>query len=291
MTTLGTLIGWFFYGTIRYIIFWIPLLTPPAVTRSIPWQWWRYNTWSEWRHNDDNNGGPDEVWLQAWFRMIFTEALILTEMTVRPYIDGIKDRLRGLIGAIKTGYSSMSGWVDWLERLFGLPLPWWSTTLNRGLRWLRLKLPPGIREAWRTWDQIWEGIKTDVKNWVHNAYDAFRTKAASAWNWVTDKGASLQRWRNRVAGWIDAFRNDPYGKITSWLGGAWHWLLTFRNNPVGIIIAWLGNTWQLLSTFARDCLIFYYNLWSIGWRVLGEFCSDPLGYLYRKAEEALIERW
>lgn len=289
--TIGQVVGWWFYGIIRYIVFWIPYVTPPPVDRSIPWQWWRYHGWSDWRHRDDNNGGPDEWWIQCWFDMVYGEALILTQIAAEPYVDSAKAWLRDLIGYIKSGWDSLGSWVDWLERLFGLPLPWWSTTLDRGLRWLRLKFPSSIREGWRTWEQIWDGLKEDVRNWVQATYDFFRDLAQNAWNWVTNTGIAIQAWRDRVAGWIDNFRNDPYGTVTSWLGDTWSWLANFRNYAWSIVRSYLGPNLDKLLTFGRDCCTFYYNLWSIGWRTLGEFCDDPLDYLYRKAEEALIDRW
>lgn len=291
MTTIWTLLEWFFYGLVRYIVFWIPLLTPPAVDRATPWQWWLYYTFFDWIHKDDNNGGPDEHWLQCWFGMLFNELLRLGVAEAEPYVDRAQTFLEGLIGSVRSGFASLSDWSYWLELLYGLPLPWWSATVKEGLYWLRWKLPSSIQEGWQTWQQIWDGIVQTAKDWAKARYDAFMSFAFEAYAWIVDKGALLRAWQARIAGWIDWFIADPYGAVTGWLGNTWDWLAWFRSDALALVHSWLGPHWPNLLTFGRDCVTFYYNLWSIGWQELGEFCSNPLQYLYDKAEQILIERW
>lgn len=291
MTSIGTLLGWFIYGFIRYVIFWIPLLTPPSVDRSPPWQWFRYAGWSEWLHRDDNNGGPDETWLQTWFRMIFGEALLLAVDEAKPYVRRIRDALRDLIGSIRSQFGSVSGWLNWLEALLGYPLPWWASTVNRGLLWLRGKLPAGIREAWQTWDSIFDGIAEGVRAWVRGVYDHFRVLASNTWDWVLQKGRAVFYWYGQVSDFVNNFRSNPYGMLVAWLGTAWNWLLGFYHNGRGQVLAWLGPDIHKLLLFGRDASTFYYNLWSRGWRTLSEFVDEPLNYLYRKIERMLIDRW
>jgi len=291
MTDLWTLISWFFYGVIRYIVFWIPYVTPPAVNRSIPWQWWAYNSWFDWLHHDNNHGGPDETWIQAWFKMTFGEALRTATETAKPFARAIRDRLLDLVGTVKGAFSSMSGWVDWLDRLIGGYVPGWAGTLTGGLNWLRVRLPEAIRYGWQSWAGLWESIRESVRSWARDRYDWYRNLANDAWNWVTGTGQAIQAWRDRVAGWIGAVRNDPYGAVTCWLGEAWGWLKNFREHPYSIIRSYLGPDIGKLLTFGRDCVTFYYNLWSRGWRTLGDFVADPLGFLYSRLEQVLTDRW
>lgn len=291
MTSLGTLIGWFFYGFVRYIIFWIPLLTPPSVDRSPPWQWFRYSDWGDWFHRDDNRGGPDEFWLQTWFRMIFGEALLLAVDEAKPYVRRVRDALRGLIGNIRSQFGSVSGWLSWLEQLFGYPLPWWASTVNRGLSWLRGKLPASIREGWRSWDQLFDAVAEGVRNWVRGVYDHFRNLAQDAWSWAFNHGEMLLRWYWRVEAWVQNFRADPYGVIVGYLGWYWDWLRDFVHNARARVLGYLGPDVHKLLLFGQNAAIFYYNLWSRGWRVLSEFVDDPLGFLYERAERMLIDRW
>lgn len=291
MTSLGTLIGWFFYGFIRYVIFWVPLLTPPSVDRSPPWQWFRYGDWGDWFHSDDNRGGPDEFWLQTWFRMVFGEALLLAVDEAKPYVRRIRDALRDLIGGIRSQFGSVSGWLGWLEALFGYPLPWWSSTVNRGLSWLRGKLPASIREGWRSWDQLFDGIASGVRAWVASVYDHFRNLAQDAWSWAFNQGEMLLRWYWHVESWIQQFKNNPYGTITGYLGWNWDWLHDFVYNARARILSYLGSDIHKLLLFGQNAAIFYYNLWSRGWRVLSEFVDDPMGFLYERAERMLIDRW
>lgn len=291
MTGITTLIGWFFYGFVRYVMYWIPLIAPSSVNRHIPWQWWLYNNWGDWRHRDDNNGGPDEHWLQCWFKMLFGEAMRLATYEAKPYVRLIRDALLVVIGAVKSGFGSLSSWVDWLEQYFGFPLPWWSSTVKSGLGWLRRKLPSGIRESWQTWLQIWDGIKQEVRDWAIARYDQFRNLANEAVAWVRDRGASLSGWQDRVGAFIEAFKANPYGNIAWWLGEAWSWLCWFRSNAYNVIRGCFGPNLDKILLFGRDCVTFYYNLWAQGWQELGGFTSNPVQYLYDKAEQILTERW
>lgn len=312
-TPIWTILEWFFYGIIRYIIFWIPYLTPPAVERGAPWQWWRYNGWSDWQHHDDNNGGPDEHWLQCWFRMIAGEAKLLVIEEAKDIVEVASDVLRGLIGTVRGGYASISEWLSVVSARLGWSLPSWASSAIGGLIWLYLKLPQTIRDGWQSWSDIWESIKYSVRAWARDRYDAFRDWADWAWDWVVDRGQTLWSWRDRIRGlidsfvtdpygfvvgllgaawlWVLSFFNNPYGYVTGLLGAAWGWLLAFRSSPVSWVVSWLGDTWSDLVAFRDGPLTFYYNLWSTSWELISDFVSDPFGFVIDHLEQAIIERW
>lgn len=291
MPSIWEILGWVFYGAIRYVLFWIPLVTPFRVDVGIPASWWRYNSWSDWEHKDDNNGGPDEHWLNSWFEMVIGEFKRLVIHEANEALSTAKQYLLGLIGGVQAGLGSIGGWAQKLDDWIGGYVPGWAGTIAGGLNWLKVRLPEAIRFGWQSWSELFAGIRQTVYNWAMDRYDLFRAKAEQALNWIVGDGSLLKRWYDRAAGWIDAFRADPYGFVTGLLGGAWTWLLGFRDRGREIVLGWLGPDWPGLLTFARDCLTFYYNLWSLGWRELGEFVADPLGYLYDRAERILIDRW
>lgn len=291
MPNIGLLVDWFFYGFIRYVVYWIPLLTPPSVNRAMPWQWLKYSSIWIWLQKGANKGGPTEAWLQDWFRMIFGEALLLAEITAMPYVDRAKEVLESAIGSVASGIGSLSAWIGQVQGWLGLPLPWWSGTVHNGLTWLRGKLPQGIRDAWQTWDGIFDGIKSYARDWVMARYEQAKTWARTAFDWAVNAGQSLITWRNRVAGWIDAFVANPYGTIVGYLGYAWQWLSGFQVNGRAIVLGWLGPNIYKALKFARDCSVFYYNLWHRGWRVLADLVDDPVEYLYSRIERMLVDRW
>lgn len=291
MVSLGTLIDWFFYGFIRYVMFWIPFVTPFSVDRSVPGNWWAYSGYSDWLHKDDNDGGPDEHWLQCWFRMVFGEALDTAVESVRPVVRKLEDRVLGWIGGVPGRFPSLAHWIDNLEKLLGRYVPSWAGTVARGLEWLRDRLPVGIRQGWQSWRGLFDNILTDARSWVRGYVDAFREFADLAWGWVRGAGQALDDWRYRVGGWIDSFRNDPRGYVTGLLGGAWDWLAGFRDRGRDQVLEWLGPDIHTLLNFGRECARFYFNLWSLGWRELGEFVGDPRAYLMDRLERALSDRW
>lgn len=291
MTDLWTLIDWFFYGLIRYVLFWIPLVTPFRVNRVIPSAWWRYNSLRDWFHRDDNNGGPDEHWIQCWFRMVFGEAFALAVENASSLVDSLESRVLDWIGGFPAQFLSLGGWIDYLKALIGDYIPWWAETVVGGLTWLRDRLPEGIKYGWQSWDDWIDGIKVAIRIWVRDFVAYFHDLAVSAWNWVQGAGEALKSWRDHVSGWIDGVRADPYGFVVGQLGDSWAWLRDFRDRGRDQVLAWLGPDIHSLLVFGRDCVGFYYSLWSAGWQDLGEFAQDPRGYLMDRLERAIIDRW
>jgi len=290
-TAIWTIVEWFLYGAVRYILYWVPALTPFSVGRPVPWQWFRYNDWWDWGHSDDNNGGPNEHWLNSWFEMCIGELKVLAVEEAKPYVDVAKVFLLGVIGGIRVGHTSMGSWVDLIQRSIGYYVPSWASSIVNGIEIVRNKLPSGIKLAWQTWDDLFETIRSRVRSWARDRYDFAKQRAFGAFDWIINFGDSLRGWRDHVSGWIDHVRNNSYGWVIAVLGGAWSWLVGFYQRPGGVIRGFLGPDWGKMVTFARECIDFYYGLWSRGWRVLGDFTEDPLGSLYVWAEQILTERW
>lgn len=289
--SIATLLEWFFYGLIRYILLWVPLVNPFPVDRAIPNEWWFYNDFLDWLHRDDVGGGPDEQWLQAWFRMVWGEAKKLVNSEAQRYTDAAKQWLRDRIGYIKSGWANLGSWLLFVEQRIGSFLPSFAPTVSEGLNWLRSRLPETIRNLWQSWDQLFDSIKQSVEMRIRSLYERTKEWAAYAYDWVIAAGRILDAWRQRVQGFLDALRNDPYGTVTGWLGEAWQWLREFRNRGRDQVLEWLGPDIGPLLTFARDCVVFYYNLWSLGWQELGAFVEHPGEWLYDRAERILINRW
>ena len=291
MPDLWTILEWAFYGLVRYVMLWIPFVTPFRVDRWPPDMWWFYNNWNDWGHRDDNNGGPDEHWCQAWFRMVLGtfKALILSE--AQRQVDQAKSYLRGLIGAIRSGFSSLGDWINWLQIAVGAAVPWWTSNLSAGLDRLRNWLPYEIVQGWRSWGAIWDNIKSEVRDWAHSQFDQAVAWARSARDWVNGVGDQLRRWRDTVSGWIDNFRANPYAYIAGVLGPGWSWLVGFWPRARDTVIGWLGPDWVTLTNFARDAARFYYNLWASGWRTLDDFVADPKGFVIDRLERVVMDRW
>jgi hypothetical protein len=291
MPGVWTILEWVLYGGIRFVMLWIPGIVPFRVDRPCPTSWWRYNSWSDWNHKDDNRGGPDEHWVNAWFRMVIGEfeRLILEE--AKPYVDKARDALRSLIGGIRSGFSNMGSWIQWLNDRVGYLLPFWASSLGGGLVWLYDRLPAGIRQGWQSWEQIFENIRSSVRSWVQSVYDEAKGLAFWARDWIRTSGGFVHQWVSDVRTWVDGFRRDPGGYVRSLLGSAWAWLVGFWQNGRGIVLGWLGPDWNRLVTFSQNALTFYYNLWSKGWRILDQIVSDPRAFVADVLEQALEDRW
>ena len=289
--SIWTILDWILYGLLRFVIFLIPWVKAPEVSRSIPSQWWAYNSWSDWLHYNDDDGHPDEHWCRSWLEMAFGELAKYATDKARPYVDQVKGVLLDVIGYIRGGFSSMGSWVNDLQNRIGTGTLSFASNLRDAASWLYFKLPYGIRGGWQSWDQLWDGIKASVRQWAQDRYDDARSWAWSAIAWVWDNGGRLDRWRDRVAWWIDDVKGDPYGWIASLLGPSWAWLSGFWANARATVIGWLGPEWPKLMTFGRDCASFYYNLWSKGWQSLGEFTDDPRAFVLDRLEQAVLDRW
>jgi len=289
--TIWTILDWILYGLIRYVLSFISWIPTPTVDRGPPSEWYKYASYYQWYWHDDDGGRPTTAWCEQWLEMAFGELAEYAIDRARPYVDQAKNYLRGLIGYIRSGFPSLGSWTNWLQNAVGEAVPYFAANLAGCASWLYFRLPAEIRQGWRSWSDIWEWIRESVRVWARSRYDAATTWASRAWDWTLHTGAILRRWQERVEGWLDHVRHDPYGWIVGYLGWSWAWLLGFASNARDTVIGWLGPDWPRLVTFSRDCVSFYYNLWSAGWRVLGEFVTDPRSFLMDRLESAVLDRW
>jgi len=290
-TPIWTILEWFLYGAVRWVLYWIPLVTPFSVDRSVPWQWYRYNDGYDWSHRNDNNGGPDEHWLNSWFEMALGELKVLILEESKPYVNAVRDAWRSLLGSVWGAFPSMGAWVQHVQLMIGLTIPPWTANVVSGLGWLRGTFPLVVREGWASWDELWEGIKSSVRNWAISRYDQARAWASDNLWWVANVGESLRSWRDSVAAWIQGVRSNPWGWVLSVIGPGLPWLLEFQRDARAWVISWLGPEWTELVSFRNGPLRFYYNLWSRGWESLAQLIEDPGEWLRSRLEAALLDRW
>jgi hypothetical protein len=291
MPSLWTILDWLFYGLVRYVLYLIPGLRAPVVDRGPPGEWWRYNDYYDWAQATADGGHPALAWIQSWLEMTLGELARYATEKAKPYVDALKVVVFGTIGGIRPGFPSMGGWVQWLQSAIGYLVPAWAGTLGGGLIWLRDRFPSGIRLGFQSWYDIWEEIKSAVRSWAMDRYDAARSWASQSLSWISDVGDRLKDWRDRVAGWIDHVKSNPMGWIEQILGSGIHWLLAFAVSPTSIVLSWLAPDWPRLVTFAQDCLSFYYGLWSSGWQVLADIVADPRRWIMERLESAIMDRW
>ena len=289
--TIWRILDWILYGLIRYVLSFISWIPTPTVDRGPPSEWYKYASYYQWYWHDDDNGRPTTAWCEQWLEMAFGELASYATKKARPYVDQIRDKLRGVIGYIRSGYSSLGSWVNHLQNRIGEGSLSFASNLRNAASWLYFKLPYGVRAGWETWDQIWDGLRAKVRSWAQARYDTAKSWAHSAIAWVNTTGDQLRRWREQVSGHIDRLRSDPYGYIVGYLGSAWSWLSGFASNGRDTVLGWLGPEWPTLVTFGRDCVTFYYSLWSKGWEDLGEFIDDPKSFVLDRLEQAVLERW
>lgn len=289
--SIWTLLSWILYGLVRFVFVLIPYVRAPKVSRGAPSVWYKYNSWTDWSHRDDDNGHPDERWCRSWLEMAFGELAQYATDKARPYVDQVKGMLLDVIGYIRSGYSSLGSWVNHLQSRIGEGTLSFASNLRNAASWLYFKLPYGVRSGWQSWSEIWDGIKASVRTWAIDRYDQARAWAYDAALWVNQVGDVIRRWRDDVAGWIDWVRYDSRGWVIGWLGWTWDWLEEFVYSGRATVLGWLGPDWPRLVTFARDCIGFYYALWSAGWRVLGDFVADPRAFVLDGLERAVMDRW
>ena len=103
----------------------------------------------------------------------------------------------------------------------GTFVPTWTSNLATGLNYLKMKLPQSIFSYPYTWDSIWDGIKTTVKDWVRSIYDDARNWVANTAPWLIAGYNTVRTWYNLVSTWVTNFKNNPYVTVAGWLGPAW----------------------------------------------------------------------
>ena len=291
MPDLWTCFEWAVWGIYQYARLIIPVINPDPVDMSPPTVWWVWNSWSDWYQHKDWHNIPDEHWIRRWLWMCIQCIRVSFESGIKNLIDRSRDGIMRLVGYARGGFGTLSDWVDHLHRVTGGFIPGWTSSLANGLDWLRNRLPAPIRDAWQSWDQLFESIRESVRQWVRSTYDWVVTLGRNAWDWAQNQGERVKRWVDSVQSWIDRFRADPYGTITQTLGAAWSWLLGFYRSGRDQVLAWLGPDIGKLLTFGRDCVTFYYNLWARGWSFLGDLIDDAGRVILNKAISEIEKRW
>jgi len=283
--------GWVYYGWVQRIRDIAPVVNPTPVDFGPPGWWWRWYSYTDWAYNLSAQSVPNSYWIRLWqdgSYSVFKD--YISEIGTGAKEDA-QNTVRGWLGYIQGAYPTFSSWLGSVSTWVGPLGLWWTNNLTTGVNWVRYKLPEVIRGETATWDDIWEGIKASVRDWVLARYEEAKRWASDSWTWVVNVGATIRGWYDIAHTWLDDFRWNASQRVREWLGSAWTWLVGFWNDPSGTILSILGETWQKLVTFTRDCLVFWYNLWGSYAKTLGDFLADPLGWLYDQVEDEIIRRW
>jgi len=262
-------IGIWWHGKWQAVLLAIPLIKPEREGNKAP-AWFRHWVpdwlWAYWLDDDRR---PTTTWLY-WYDYA-------AHNTFLSWFNALADRaindslywVAGWTGKPKHGHYTLEGWLEAIRTRVGSWVPGWTTTLAVGLDALYWKLPVSIRGGYGSWSDLWDAIKDAVKDWARVRYDAFRVLAQAGWNWITGPGSRLS-----------AFYDDTHT-----------WITNFKENPAGVILGVLGGTWQRLITFDQGALSYFYNLWGSYRQTLADLIADPLGFLYDRAEQYLVNKW
>lgn len=289
--SLWIFLEWLFYGLLRYVLVWIPVVKPYPVDRGIPAWWFRYNTWNDWARHLDRDKRPDLYWCQQWLEMCFGEFARMVNHAANSFTERVGQSLQNLIGYIRAGYASLGQWLDSVERRVGAVLPWFAENVGHGLGFLFNLLPAGIRGRYQSWDDLFRGIRDGAVRLVRGLIDEARRWAADSLNWVTNQGRRIYDFYVDCQAFVRRFKNDPYGMLSAWLGQSWTWLVSFAASPVGAVLSWLGPDWRSWVTFNAGPARFLYNLWSAYHDDIAALFADPRGWVYERLEDALTDRW
>lgn len=291
MYSFTDIVRWFLHGLLQRILVWIPLVNPLAENRYHPPSWW-YDCygWVDWYYHINEAGQPNEHWCELYISCAWVHIRDHILGKAGEALQGVKDFLLGRIGYVHWAYSSLGSWVDAVSNKVGWSLPSWASSVIGGLWRLWNSLPTGIRNAWTSWDQIWDNIKLAVIRWAQARYEDARRLSFNAWNWLVGIGQQIEQWWRFYSNWLGNLASRPYAVLTQTLGSAWYFLMDFWQNPSQKVISWLGPTWRQLFIFARDCLRFWYNLWGSSASLLVELLDDPLEFVWQRAEHFILRK-
>ena len=263
------IISIWWHGQKQTILYYAPFVEPEKeLGAAPPWFTEVYPDWL-WDYYLDQERRPTETWL---YNYNYAAKETLHDWLDQLKSDAVSDAgnwVWSWTGGPDHGYSTLADWLEAIRTRVGTWVPTWADNLASGLNDTFYRLPQAIRNATASWDDIWNNIKDSVKSWAQDRYDDAKTWAINAWNWVTQQGNTLTSWYDNVASWVNAFKQDPYGTITGWLGA----------------------TWGKLHTFAQNALDFYYNLWGSYAQRLSDFLADPGQFIVDWLEQRLIQLW
>lgn len=290
---LSQILEWVWFGILQWVKWIVPnyIIRPDKVGRDPPWWWSEVRSPYDWFGCVDEIGLPLSCWFENYFHAVYEQlGHWIWEIGQWAKEQG-EAFVRFVVGYVKSGFYNFQDWMTWLEGVTGGVVPYFAGSLSDAAIRLYYWLPSDVRQNLTTWATIFENIKTSVKNWVQTTYDTAKQYATSAYNWVIATGSTLSGWYNIAHSWLDDFRNNAATRVVGWLGGAWSWVVAFWNNPQGTITGYLGSVWSNLVAFANNALSFWFNLWGSHAEEIGQFWSDPLGWLYDRVEDELVNRW
>lgn len=258
--------AWLFHAVLQKILYWVPVLKPlPELV--IPDFWHYYNTLSDWAFHKDASGIPDEHLINKyWDGALQALGDYVGEWGTWAWHKA-RQYVREVIGTLKSGFGTFSAWLGAVELIVGTWTLSFASDLSKACGWLWLKLPSDIRDSVKSWDDIFDGIKTSTISWVNATYAAFKDWAKNAWDWVEETGALLKGWYDDVRGVVNAIIHDPVGWVRR------------RVNTI----------FPTLAPFISNCLTYWHNLHASYADTISSFFADPFWWIYERAEDWIIQ--
>ena len=242
----------------------------PASEYGGPPTWWHYfYTQWDWWNNFYANYVPTPSLINLACRGTWRLIGLWVDEVGDWAKDTAQDVVRGWIGYVKYGLVTFSDWIYWLEGVTGIYVPWWALSLADAATRLHNWLPSDIRSALISWYDKFLGWYNAANAWALGQFQAARNWVANTAPWLLTGYNTVRAWYDNVANWVTNFRNDPYGTVVGWLGGAW--------------TAWTGVCTGIVD--------FYNNVWQPFKVDVFAFFDHPMLFLYDKVEDYLCERW
>jgi len=282
---------WILHWQAQHIWDKAPYISPTAEYGGPPTWWYQfYSEWTWWQ----NIGAyhiPTPTVISYAMRGTWRLIGLWVDEVGNWANDTAQSAARGWVGWVRSGLTTFSSWIYYLEGITGIWVPWWATNLADGVTRLYMWLPSDIRTALTTWSDKFLAATGAANAWAWGQFQAAR-------NWVANTAPGLLSGYNTVRGWYDAvatwltnFKNNPYGTVVGWLGAAWTWVVNFKNDPYGTVVGWLGAAWGSWLAVRWAIRDFHTNVWSPFKADIFAFFDHPMQFLYDKTEDFLCERW
>jgi hypothetical protein len=269
----------------------IPGLSPARETGGPPQMWLDYFSELDWYAMLTPDLYPTSPWIELWNTAVL-RTLSGWIVEVGDWAVGQAEwRIDETFGFLPLAFSTFSDWIVSIAVLVGTVLPSWARDALDGLKQLWERLPVEIRELWIDWYTWINGFVDEIKTWAQNRYDLFVDYASSAYDWVVLVGDALRQWKESVEEEIQSVADDPIAWVEDKLGDAWVWLVWFFGDPASVIVQLFTPHLDRLLLFSSDCLTFWYDLWGSHSDTLASFLNNPLGWIYDRVEDELIDRW
>lgn len=282
---------WIIHGIKQLILLWIPLLNPEAEYGTPPQFWLDHVDWDMWYAHLDADRRPDSTWIWYWNWAAWRTLGGWCDEIFIGARNAAVDWVRSFTGWLLYGYATFAEWIDAIHVRVGDWIPAWTTSLAAGLNDVWWMLPYTVRERVHTFGQFIDQLLDDLWDQITNYYLLFVQRVGYVYDWLVYTGVTIEDWFVTVGNFVLDFSRHPAAYVVGWLGEAWNWVLYFWSDPGGYIENLLSPTWTRIYVFARDCLNFWYNLWGSYAAILADFLADPLGWIYDRVEDELIDRW